>query len=395
MLNKINITGYTKLSIVTPMIKQFLVKNKKYRGLITEDYLNKIHLGNKKYIPQIFNNKIVFVSSKSFQQTNTKLSKLIHSYVLSLIKTEKLLAIGGESYLYGMTKKIETYHVTNSESIYQDCNFNSKYYCKITNNLVNYNEITELPDYDTCLINLSNLPTNLINVLNKTNINKIIIISCKHKDFWKKTKKINYKLIERKKFICNNLGYFVTVNVFIKNKYISLGSNCAVAWNIKKILKQETYPFDWCKMKYNQLVNVLSKKFNEYEKIQIKKLSDKHQHFETNKSSSYILKNKYNIQFAHEVLDKESVIKFEIRLLRRIERFNNLKNPIFIRLEQQKVKDYSKLCKILDKKFVNYKLIIISQHDIIKHKRIKHIKISDKFTDWKYEHLDWKKLILV
>ena len=77
-------------------------------------------------------------------------------------------------------------------------------------------------------MNLSKLNIHVIEEINKISFNKIIIINCHHDDFWNKTKRLtNYKLTCRKKFICNDLKYFITVNVFYrKNLFISLGANC-------------------------------------------------------------------------------------------------------------------------------------------------------------------------
>ena len=55
---------------------------------------------DEKYIPQYFNNKIVFQSFKSFQQKNFKLSKLIRKFTKNNIKTIAIQAFGGESFLY-------------------------------------------------------------------------------------------------------------------------------------------------------------------------------------------------------------------------------------------------------------------------------------------------------
>jgi hypothetical protein len=371
----------------------------------------------EKYIPQIFNNYIVFISAQSFQQNNYFLSKQIRKFV-SLYLQDNILCIGGESYLYtlALDKINNITFYTNSQSIYDDCIFNNNIYKKnITPdgryNLVDYNNYIFNKDikYDICLINLSKLNKNIINQIQ--NINKIIIISCHHDDFWKKAKFPNHKLVIRKKFICNKMKYFITVNIFIKKReIISLGSNCSVAYQLKQHnYRFNSYPFDWCNIKINQLINVLKNNFVNYENIKINKLSENHPAFLNNNSNnpvsnnpkpSYILTNDYNIKFAHEVISNNYLDceEFKNKLIRRINKFKNLihnrHNPIFIRIELNNFnKDsYYLLLNELDKYFDNYKLILISNNNI-NHKNIINYKLYN-FEDWKYNNLNWKNIFI-
>ena len=195
-----------------------------YKGFSITDCFDRVYLYEKDYLPQEFNNKIVFISGNSFQQNHRILSKSIRKFVNSLIENEiLLLCIGGESYIYGITNKYikKIYHYTNSRYIYNDCEYNNKFYKKdLENNHIDYNDdkLIIVSDINVCLINLSNLTKNLINKLDKNNYKKIIIISCHHEDFWKKIKNFkNYKLKKRKYFICDKIRYFITVNIFYKN----------------------------------------------------------------------------------------------------------------------------------------------------------------------------------
>ncbi len=363
-----------------------------------------------KYIPQIFNNYIVFISAQSFQQNNYFLSKQIRKFV-SLYLQDNILCIGGESYLYTLSleeiNNITFY--TNSQSIYDDCIFNNNIYKKniipeALSNLVDYNNynFNKNIKYDICLINLSKLNKNIINQIQ--NINKIIIISCHHDDFWKKAKFPNHKLVIRKKFICDKMKYFITVNIFIKKREIvSLGSNCSVAYQLKQHnYRFNSYPFDWCNIKINQLIDVLKNNFVNYENIKINKLSENHPTFlnNNNPKPSYILSNGYNIKFAHEVISDNYLDceEFKNKLTRRINRFKHLiyngHNPIFIRIELNNFnKDsYYLLLNELDKYFNNYKLILISNNNI-NHKNIINYKL-DNFEDWKYNNLNWKNIFI-
>lgn len=219
ILNKIYINSQESYSMGNFQIQQYLQKNKEFKGLILTDKFGKIHFQSDKFIPQIFNGYDVYISADSFQQNHSKLSIKIRKFVSFLINyklnLDNLLCIGGESYLYGLTSNKQIIHWTNSKSIFDDCNFNMKFYnSSVENNLVDYNKINFNNYYKQALINLSHLNENLIIKLNYSMISKIIIINCNEKDFWKKIKKLsNYKIISREYFICEKLGYFITVNL--------------------------------------------------------------------------------------------------------------------------------------------------------------------------------------
>lgn len=161
-----------------------------------------------KFIPQYFNNKIVFYSWKSFQQNNLNLGKMIHKYTIDLIKTKNIISIGGESYLYG-----NGIFYTNNKTILEDSKYNGVKCSK----LIDYNKTKLGLNGNDIIMNLSKLNVNLLKQINNSCSNRIIIINCHHKDFWKKIKYLsNYKLISRKQFIDFNIKYFITVNLFIK-----------------------------------------------------------------------------------------------------------------------------------------------------------------------------------
>ena len=178
--------------------------------------------------------------------------------------------------------------------------------------------------------------------------------------------------------------------------YISLGGNCAISNSLNENkLRKQAYPFDWCKIKLNQLCLVLENNFSGYNEVEFKKLSLNHLMIDTD-NSSYVLKNRYNIQFAHEICLDKDIKLFSDKLLRRIERFKLLINPTFIRLELQnlsiiQMNRYKRLINILDRYFANYKLIIISKNPI-KNDKIKWIKLNEFSSDWTYPNVNWKKI---
>ena len=397
VLNKVIIDKDTNINFVSNKIKDFLKKNPSLTGLVIVDYFGNIHTNDKNYIPQLFNNHMIYISSKSFQQNNAILSIQIRKYVANLIKNyNNLVCIGGESYMYGLTNPStkNIYHYTNNINIYNDCSYNSKNRkINISNNIVNYNKDFDLKDNSYCIINISKLVNNLITLINNNNYKQIIIISCHHDDFWNKIKLLtNYKLVSRKKFICYTLNYFITVNIFTKKQtFVSLGSNCAVSFALRKYnLRKIAYPFDWSAISLNQLIAVLQNNFEDFEKVEIHKLSLNHVDFETGQPT-YIIKNKYNIKFAHELF--ETCTDFSEKLLSRIDRFRKLINPTFIRLEMNEVDKLDKLVELLDKYYDKYRLIIISSKpDKIMNNKIIHYKLDVEYKDWKYENLDWNAI---
>ena len=352
-----------------------------------------------------FNNINVFISKQSFKQ-NKIIKKDIRFNVSEYIKYDNIVCIGGESYLFGLTNNIVTNitHYTNSIYIYNDAEKNNKIYKKsFKNNIINYNSFTDIINRDILIINIAKLNINLLNVINKRFYKKIIIINCHHIEFWKRIKLLtNYKLILRKQYISKL--YFVTVNIleykFQIPTFISLGTSCAVAYQLNNLgLRKESYPFDWAKFNINKLNNVLENNFKDFSDINIERFSYNHDYKFIKNTGSYILKNKYNIKFAHELLVNNNynlnLIKEKIN--KRIKTFyNKYKDYVYFIILNFNTKyiDFSKLIYNLDKFFISYKILYISNiHINIINDKIKCINIDNMYKDWKYSNLDWFDLI--
>lgn len=445
MLTKVNI-GTNDKSIYpycSKNIKQFLKNNPHYQGLVIEDYNGKIfkNLKHPIRIVQKFNRKLVSISSHAFQQTNKQLSLQIRQYVSHIVDNcignETMLCIGGESYLYGLTSSsrypINVIHLTNNICIKDDCNFNFTENIDyignnklVFNDVIDYNNIfKELEgkihykinyEVQMAVINLANLNLALVKYLNQCNINKIVIINCHHKDFWKKTKHFkNFKLVTRRQFVCYEMHYFITVSVFVrKSGIIPLGNTCSVAYQMNKLgIRNIAYPFDWSSITLTKLNTVLDSNFKDFvSSLGMMKKSTNHPSLNNISKEivpegdySYILKNKHGITFAHEVLKDtpDSFEGFKVALTRRIGRFRNCINPVFVRLENKKInfENYKTLLKLLDEKFTNFKLLVITtleydhyQANILNDcNKIKFITVSPEFLNWKYDNIDWKYIM--
>jgi len=222
-LTKTHIIPNTDITHVNINIQQY-VRKTGYTGFIICDANGNIITNpNTRYIHQKFNGSDVFISAQSFQQNNKPLGNQIRKYVSQLISNlPELVCIGGESYLYGLTQSIPMIHAyTNSSHIYLDILYNFSFHKKqirASGCLCDYNKVSKLVNTHTCLINLANLNAHLLRLVNMSNYNQIIIINCHHEDFWKKVKILSkYKIISRKQFVSNELGYFITCTVLTKN----------------------------------------------------------------------------------------------------------------------------------------------------------------------------------
>ncbi len=353
---------------------------------------------------EFFNNKRIFISNNSFKQNKT-IKKELRSYVKEFIIYTNLVSIGGESYLFGITSDNITNitNYTNSESIYNDVNLNNKIYRKkLNNNLVySYNIISNISSGEVLIINLAKLNINLLNIINERLYKKIIIINCHHTEFWKRIHLLdNYKLITRKQFVSEL--YFVTVNI-LEYKYefptfISLGTTCTIAYQLNKLgLRYRSYPFDWTKSDLKKINNVLENNFELFNNVNIQKFSFNHQYIDTIDSNkeigSYILKNDYNISFAHEVLD--NIEKFKNKLEYRINKFKSHKDDyiifILINMTELKQNELTQLNNNLKKYFNNFKILYISDIDP-KNKNVIWINLNVPYIDWKYSNFDWSSI---
>jgi hypothetical protein len=370
-----------------------------------------------------FNNNYFFISNKSFCQ-HIKIQKNLRQYVNTLIcnffnntkivntnnsinsfkhSLFTIVCIGGESYLYGMSNNFnKIIHYTNSKYIYNDVENNNQIYKKnIENNLINYNKYQYIKNGNMLIINIAKLNLNIIKQCNSRFFKYIIIINCHHIEFWNRIKLLNnYKIINRKQFIVTN--YFVTVSILEYKSnipiYIPLGNTCAIAYQLNKYgLRTMPLPFDWCKIDIKQLNNILDNEFNKFEDLTVVKFSEKHKLLD-NDFGSYILKNKYNIIFAHElyIINSYNITSLQNNIKKRIKNFYNLKSyKIRFIIHNSIVDNYNlnKLIIHLKKYFNNFIIIYITNinkfdnNDLTVKNNIYYIYIDYNIINWQDWHL--------
>jgi hypothetical protein len=193
-------------------------------------------------------------------------------------------------------------------------------------------------------------------------------------------------------------------------EYIGLGSNCSITYQLNKHkLRTRSYPFDWTKISLSKLIDVLENNFTDYfETIEIKKVSSTHPYISDNNlitsTNSFIITNRYGVNFAHELISKYGIDEFKNKVSERINRFKNLlliTNKVkFVRIELCKIKshwyhDVLKLLNLLDKFVSNYELIlIINTNDNFKFPpNVKIYKFDDFSSDWKMDKLNWNDIL--
>ena len=203
-------------------------------------------------------------------------------------------------------------------------------------------------------------------------------------------------------------------------EYISLGSNCSITYQLSKLgLRTNTYPFDWCKITLQQLIQILEENFNDYvESLKFVSISNLHPIFEFDlklgnelkqelrmyeiqSTNSLILTNKYNIRYAHELGEKYQLEEFKNKMKERVARFRELKNNdiCFVRIElsplnQSWHSNIMKLHSLLCSYSSNFKLILIicSQIEFQFPPNIKIYRFDEFDPDWKMDTLDWNDI---
>ena len=110
---------------------------RKENGLVMLDYRNRIR--KKGNIPILINKNIYLINISSFIQNNLYLSKKIRKFVFRNISKNKIIGIGGESYIY---LKFSDIFYSNSKVILENV-FLNKHVSKYNINLIDYNSFNQ------------------------------------------------------------------------------------------------------------------------------------------------------------------------------------------------------------------------------------------------------------
>lgn len=187
------------------------------------------------------------------------------------------------------------------------------------------------------------------------------------------------------------------------NVYISLGTDCSVAYNLQKYnVRKNAYPFDWIRCSnFSKVVECIQNHFQDFivqEKLEIIHCSDKFPLLKTDDfidgqfDNTLIVKNnRYGFKFVHDFnVDIESELsQITDKYRRRIERFyQTLVNPnikvVFIRIgcSQLSHKDLEYFNSVIRNYTTNYEFKYIKYHR------------KTKFQSWKREELNWETYLL-
>lgn len=185
--------------------------------------------------------------------------------------------------------------------------------------------------------------------------------------------------------------------------FVSLGSTCATAYYLTSIGKRQiSLPFDWTRTSLEQINNVLLSSFKYFSDFTIDKFSSNHLFYTSDESiinkknqqkGSFILTNKYNIRFAHELLEKHLIHELKEKINKRIKCLLEMKNNkiTFIRYEEKKQKknyndELNKLFIMLNKFFTDYNVILLlpeSYKITVKKSNLTVINYNNPYTNWK------------
>ena len=409
-------------------------------------YLYKFSNGTQiRYLGDSFLQQNLFIAEQLYQyiEDNINIIKIINNSI-------KLIGIGDDCL---------------NIAAYLQQNIYSFMHCEETMNCMNYKfnggATLILDDWFENLQNNKNIEFILITTpgrkglskeelatIQKLNINYIFYIGCCIKSSEKNIEYFiqnKYKIVEKKEFpkMFNKVpGYLETCYILEKEKKIietkitipidtnklndnsfnfkciSIGSDCSIAYH----LKQEFYPFDWCKSYSIELIQYLLQtgfeslyNINNYKVLQ---KSNVHFHILSDELPSEIIpnstlivrfeldifKNMY-IDFPHDFkqFSIDEFNEFVERMKRRIVRFNEIpkEKRIFIRYETKKITKnifeiYTKILEYCNKIIIytnrNPELEFTdsdSKLELINSNSKTNIEIiKDKYTD---EHQSWKR----
>jgi hypothetical protein len=234
MLSKVN---KSNIEFGTHQIKEYvknncfeIIQDNLYDSLIIKNNDNIIifnYVNKKKYnynrIQIFFNDYVFYKQIDSFNQNNILNANKIRKYVIEKLKkykSENILGIGGEYYMYFVLINYKKYiGISNHISIIEDAKYNASF---SDNYLVNYNNINTYPllqDNYTILLNVFNITEKIIEYISKLNFNRLIIIACNLPDKKLKLLTNNFTICRFKHFL--NIKSWITILICKKLKKIN------------------------------------------------------------------------------------------------------------------------------------------------------------------------------
>jgi ribosomal protein L23 len=186
--------------------------------------------------------------------------------------------------------------------------------------------------------------------------------------------------------------------------YISLGSDCSVSYQLRKLGLQciGTFPFDWMKItKLDNLIGILDNdfvEFNRFDSYIIKSQSDRFDYFDGDncnmKSSNKLIHKKYSFVLPHEYNENDiDILEFEKKYSRRIEKFRTIVRnkeirKVFVRLGNTKEQKKEIILEATLNKYgcQNFRLQIINMDDYKKFS-------SQEEFNWHRDYIPWQDIL--
>jgi len=194
-------------------------------------------------------------------------------------------------------------------------------------------------------------------------------------------------------------------------KYIPLGSNCVVAYQLNKLgLRTEAYPFDWVQLiNFQTIIDLLSDKFTGFydlDNYTIKKKSDKYK-LEKNGNISgemftrpIVINTKYKILMPHDFVSFDDYNDVINKYKRRINRFYNtiktendicfvvnIPNKKFITEEQVDI--FTKLIKTINPEINIHIKGIYNGNKTFNISNIDFYRYNINTVSWEMDEIDW------
>lgn len=314
----------------------------------------------------------------------------IYQY-LANFKAKNLILIGGEFYLYSQLiphQNLVCY--TDCLALVESAKRNNP---DFPVSHVDYRKNLDI-NADLIVINVSRtgLKPELAQQI-KNSSSEIIYIGCKR------------KYVERDvKILGGHLKIFRSFDeliflAYLKKRIIPLGSDCCVAYQLKKLgFREAAYPFDWLRINLEDVITLMTKNFRDlFVDIYFKRKSENYrfgineneEEVKTEFGSIWRSKIYPSLEFCHDFVDDlgtnlESVKR---KYQKRIDRFLlDIDSSILVHWANGKIKQ-----ETVDKWnfLIRRKIWILNQEKEGTDGYVNFVKVTTKFTNWQRDDFDW------